>query len=206
MNNITSTKLRRFLKQVDGELFTLSTACNLLKISREEVLQLLNSLKDQGYIQDTEVAEGCWQVSTRGKVLVHRYITRVFRVKTLQNHLGLLLERAATVNTSKKYPFYISCIKIFSEYPIQNVSGGIRMGCSLKRKPISEKDFKIAFDKLIREHKGVFDNNALLFGYPQKSVVDFLKSRSPALKISLYREDEIKEIEGHIVFEEDQDK
>lgn len=167
---------------------------------KKETIEHLNFLEEQGYIEKSEIDEAYWQISVRGRVLTSRVFPMEFKMKTLNKHLAMLMERVKEVNSSNKYPYSIKFLKVISQYPIENQGTGIKIAFCLDRKLISEKEYEEAAQKLREEYKGYFGNIVDNVYYPHKAIADFLKSKSKILRIREYSEKEIMDLEGHIVF------
>lgn len=197
---IDDKKIRRLLKKTEKEFISIMKASDLLKSDIQSATETLTNLENLGFIERAMV-EGYWQISVRGKLLANKKFDKEFKVATQKQHLKDLLERAAFVNTSPKFPHYISTIKITSSYPIEHQTTGVHIAYSLKRKVITEKKYNALAAKLRNEHKGSFGNHTEYYFYPHTAIHIFLKSGSHVLKLREYVEEEMKQIEGYLAFE-----
>ncbi|WP_300599963.1 hypothetical protein [Niabella sp.] len=192
-------------KKMEGKFITVSNAGRVLQLSMKAATDLLTTLEEQGHIEKSTIDE-YWIVSIRGKLLAYQKFDREFRVETLQQHLKELLKRATIVNTSKKFPDYITCIKIISEYPIENSSTGLHIAYSLNRKNITKKAYRAAAERLRKENTSTLGNLIDYLFYPHEAIRFFLKSRSHTLKLRKYETNEIEQVKGYIIFKADLSK
>lgn len=197
---INQKQIRTLLKRTENKFITVSTASRMLKLNAKNTEKTLMSLEVQGYIEHTDIAD-YWVMSLRGKMLAHKKFDREFKPATLQLQINKLLERAAFVNASPQYPYYVASIKITSQYPIEQHGTGIHIAYSLSRKKITEEQYDAAADKLREQHKGVFGNIVAYYYYPHEAIRIYLKARSHVLKLREYAAVEIKQLEGTIIFE-----
>lgn len=201
---INQKQIRALLKKMETKFITAPTVSRMLKLNTRKATEMLISLEAEGYIEQTSI-DGYWIISLRGKLLVHKKFEREFKVDTLRQQLKDLLERALFINTSVEYPDRIICIKVTSEYPIEQPGKGIRIAYALSRKKITREAYRRAADKLRAKHSGTLGNYTQYLFYPHKAIYIFLKSGSHALKLTEYQDSEIKQLEGTIIFEEMQE-
>lgn len=201
---INLKQIRSLLKKSENKFITVSIASRMLKLGAKKTAETLAGLEVQGYIEQTNI-EGYWVMSVRGKVLIYKKLDREFNVTTLRKKLKELIERAAFVNSSPQYPDYITCIKVTSEYPIEQHGTGIRITYSLARKKITEKQYDATANKLRKQYKGEFGNILEYYSYPHEAIRAYLRARSHVLKLREYRDVEIKQLNGTVIFEEHQE-
>ncbi len=198
---INEKKIRTLLKKTENKFILKSTISRILKLDSNEATEVLNYLSTQGFIEQAEI-DGLWQQSIRGKLLSVKRFDKEFRVDTAKKHINDLIERAKIINSSKKFPDHVACIKITSEYPIEHRSTGVHVAYSLTRKKITEAEYEAAADKLREQSNKVFGNLVEHLFYPEEAIRAFLKSGSHVLKLRQYEKDEIRQISGHNVFGE----
>lgn len=172
---------------------------SILKFKDEQALEVLHFLETQGYIEKSGI-EGYWQHCVSGDILANKSVPRIYKVETLQKHLTTFLKRVKTINRSKKYPDRVNCIKITSEYPINNKSLGIEIAFSLVRKNLSNKEDRLIVENLIKEYRGRLNTIIESISYSQTAVESVLKSGSHALKLTKYEQVDIENIEGYKIF------
>jgi len=197
---INQTQIRGLLRKAGNEFVTVPIASQILKRPFKTALEILTDLEKQGIIDATNI-EGHWTMSLRGKVLIHKKMAREFKIETQRLQLKAFLNRVAFINSSLKFPDYISCIKITSEYPIKNNSTGIHIAYSLNCKKVTRKAYKEAADKLRAEYSGTFTNTTQYAYYPHEAIHILLKSRSHVLKLRACPNEAITQLNGIIVFE-----
>ncbi|MRG45407.1 hypothetical protein GFS24_09790 [Chitinophaga sp. SYP-B3965] len=199
---INEKQVRTLLKKAGNKFISKTTLSRILEVNSKEAAEILVYLENRGFIEAAKI-DGYWQQSLRGKLLLNKKFKKEYKMETLKKHLSDLIERAETVNSSKKFPERITCMKVISEYPIINRSNGIHIIYSLSRKEITEKEYDLAAGKLRKEHGRGFGNIVEYYSYPKEAIRSFLKSRSHVLKLRTDTKDEIEQIAGYKLFGED---
>lgn len=69
------------------------------------------------------------------------------------------------------------------------------------QKNITEAELNAVEDKLRKDSNKSFDNFVEFLFYPEEAIRLYLQSNSHVLKLREIQEEEIKQIEGHIIFE-----
>jgi hypothetical protein len=197
---IDQKQIHKLSKKVKNKFIKGEDVAGILKLKNEEAMEAINFLEKAGYIEKSGI-EGYWQLAMSGQVLSEQVLKKEYKVETLRDHLDNLIKRAKFINKSKKYPYYVECMKIISEFPIEHRSYGIEVVFSLKRKNITDKQYERAANKLRKEHKGIFGNTVAYAYYPQTVVGVFLKSRVHVLKLTWLEEREIDKIAGSALIE-----
>lgn len=196
---INQKKIRTLLKKTEDKFITKAVVARILKLDNNDVIGALAYLEQQGFIETTDIY-GVWQRSLRGKLLSNSTIGKEYKISTLQNHLENLVSRAKKINASKKFPHKVTCLKVTSEYPIQQRCNGIHVAYTLGGKDISDKEYREAANKLRRERNRAFGSILEEAFYPHTVIQTYLKSRSHVLKLRQYSESEMQQIRGHILF------
>ncbi|KAA2239377.1 hypothetical protein F0L74_24560 [Chitinophaga agrisoli] len=165
-------------------------------------METLSFLEQRGYLQKWG-KETYWTITMRGQVLVHRKFFKSFRPITVRRQVDELVERAAAVNTAIRFPDYVTCLKVTSKYPITVASSGISIAFALNRKNITEEKYEQAANILRRESNEKFGNIVQHIFYPHTAIRKFLKSGSRILKLEQFSAEEIQQLQGTIIFEDD---
>lgn len=160
---------------------------------------MLKNLEEEGYIEATGI-KGYWGAAMRGKVLAHQTFERSYTIQSLKKQLDLFIERIVDINSSTEYPHLISKVKITSEYPVKTRNSGLCLAFSLIRKPISEKEYdELSYALISKSNKPIYSIIEEVM-YPETAIYKKLKAGSHILKLRNVREDELENIQGHLLF------
>jgi hypothetical protein len=198
---INLKKIRTLLKKVENRIISVNTLSYALKLDKKKAQETLILLEQQGYLQQWG-EENYWNITIRGQVLVHRKFHKSFKPSTMQQHVDELIKRASTVNAAVRFPDYVVCMKITSEYPITVSGSGVVVAFALNTKNISEDEYERAANILRRDNNVTFGNHVEYIFYPHTAIQKFLKSGSHILKIRQFSIQDIQQLEGTIIFED----
>ncbi len=196
---INQKRIRTLLRQTEHKFITVRSTMSVLKMTKQETIELLLYLEEQGYIEASGIEDSHWQVSMRGRVLANSVVTREFKADTLQQHLNALLQRANEINESDRFPDRITCIKIIGAYPIDRDGPAMRIAYTTTRKNISTVTYRDVANRLRAAHIDNFGNIVKYHTYPLEALRLFLKSQSKVLKLQAYAAQDIQELVGHIL-------
>ncbi|RXK82920.1 hypothetical protein [Filimonas effusa] len=196
---ISQKEIAKLLKKTKAGLVSKDDICQVLQMDNKAADDVLSCLEKQGLLEKSEV-NGLWQQTIRGNLLSIKKYNKYYRVETLRAHLAGFLERVQLVNASGEYPDYIVCVKMISEYPIENRSNGIKIAYSLRRKEMSSEAYRKATDKLLRKSGRYLGNMVAELFYSHQAIREFLKFRSHALKLTKYEQNEMEQISGCTIF------
>lgn len=192
--------IKRFLKQVDGEMFRISRVSELLDQETEYAQAYILALENLGYVQKGPIVD-TWVISVRGQILIHRKGNRIFRPKSMKKALLKFLERVEYVNSSDVYIHRVTVVKVRSQYPIKESSEGIKVVYELKKLELDDEEMHRRDENLRDQKNGNFDNKVADMFYPETAVRLFLKSRSQIIKLRQLYDREIDLIGGNMVYD-----
>jgi len=198
---INLKKIRTLLKKKECGIISVTSVSYILGLERKQALETLVFLEQQGYLQRWG-KENYWTVTMRGQVLVHRKFYRSFRPTTIQRHVAELVERAVIVNAAPKFPDYIVHLKITSKYPVTTDCNAIEVAFALNRKNVTADEYELAADILRGERNVAIGNYVEYVFYPHIAIQKFLKSGSRILKLKQFSTDEIRQLEGTVIFDD----
>ncbi|WP_028978595.1 hypothetical protein [Sporocytophaga myxococcoides] len=197
---LEKNKVKILLRRGENNFITEALLFELFKLKDNQAKQLLLELEELGYIERIGI-EGCWGLAIRGKLLANQNIKKLYKTSSIKQHLNALKERVIYVNSNEKYPFYIGIMKVTSKLPIQERINELNIVYTLIGKKMNPYEFDNLTWQLIRKSKRGFSNILDELTYPETAINEFLKSRSHILKLRKVKDDEIWNIEGHVIFD-----
>ncbi|NML36947.1 hypothetical protein HHL17_07025 [Chitinophaga sp. G-6-1-13] len=199
---LTLKKIRTLLKKLENKIISLAALSYVVKLNKRKTLEVAVFLEQQGYLQQWNGHEDHWTIAMRGQVLIHKKFYKLFKPSTMQSHVDELIKRAAIVNAAVKYPDYVVCLKITSEYPIKTSGNGVTIAFALDRKNISVDEYKRA-ENALRRSSNIRSGNIIEYlSYPHKAIQKLLKSGSRILRVKEFSMKDIQHLAGTVIFEE----
>jgi predicted nucleotidyltransferase len=194
-------EIRRLLRRSRGHLITLETVSCCMKVSSQRGGEVLQAIERGGYVAPYEPFPGAWAQTIKGNALAIASLAKPIKRTTAERHLQKFLERVQAVNApTSRFLYRVERVALFGSLLGDGESvGDVDLAVLLKPAIRDRKRFCAELES--RGEEGFLAGQTSSdpvdkFGWPDKEVWIFLKSRCRALSLCRFS-DELLQIAPH---------
>lgn len=201
--------IRNFLRKSGRlQMWRAEYLSSSLKLSPEQVNELLFELENRGFIEKdkTDYGEQYWHNTVSGNALGGASATKPYKRTTAEKALAEFMERVGEINSNPYYLYKVTKVILFGSYlsnALEVSDVDIALEITSKEEDEERRGEQLQQRREALEKKGKRFNNIVEWaGAAEIEVWDFLKSRSRVISMHIATDELLELVGGNIVFDE----